>query len=485
MIGSEAMSALNRAISALQKGDLLTASSLAAKLAANKTAISDTMFRGHLADLCLQCELYFDAADLYEPMLVAAPDDVSLHYKAGTAAFKGGRIDLAEEHYTRCATLRPDHPASYLQLGHISRAKRDFEQASKHYLRYLAKSKDEKGHGYWSLADLRDFTFGKKMLAEMRQHLGKCRSNPGEASIMHFTLGIVTEQQKDFTQALRHFRLANELRQKMRPFNSTGYSGMLEGLMAADLPESPGVADADVRPIFVVGIPRSGTTLVEQILAAHSSVQATDELPYIERIAFELERKGGYGATLGRLTDYEASRYRDRYLAETRRHLSDKTSYFVDKNPNNFLHIGLIRRILPEALIINMRRELRANGLSVYRQMFPVGHDYSSDFDSIYEYFEGYLRLTAHWQDRFPGTMHAQSYEALVSDSTTEIDSLLSFCGLDTEPGCYEFYRSKQNVMMPSAAQVSQPMYTSSIEFWRNYEPLLGEEFARLNSLQA
>ena len=162
------------------------------------------------------------------------------------------------------------------------------------------------------------------MLAEMRQHLGKCRSNPGEASIMHFTLGIVTEQQKDFTQALRHFRLANELRQKMRPFNSTGYSGMLEGLMAADLPESPGVADADVRPIFVVGIPRSGTTLVEQILAAHSSVQATDELPYIERIAFELERKGGYGATLGRLTDFEASRYRDRYLAET--HPSAKAS---------------------------------------------------------------------------------------------------------------------------------------------------------------
>ncbi len=468
----------------LLEGDLAVASKLVAELAQFKVPDEDPAYVSRLADLCLRCERYFDASDLFEPLCRSNSDNETLHYRAGTAAFKIGRLGAAEKHFQRCIELRPEVAASHLQLGHTYRALRDFDRSAKSYLAYLSQSQKEKGSGYWSLADLRDFTFSEKIIRDMQHVLTTCPEGGLEASITHFALAIAAEQGEDYDLALRHFRSANEIQAKLRPFRANAYCDLIDGLIAADLVPFPKEKSVSHRPIFIVGLPRSGTTLVEQILAAHSQVVATNELPFLERIAFELERSGGYGRRLAALTDTDRIRFRDYYLEEAGRYVVDEELHFIDKNPNNFMHVGLIRSLLPEALIVDVRRDLRDNATSIYRQFFSVGHDYSASFTDIQTYCSGYLRIIAQWQELYSNALRIQSYEDLVTNPDEQIAELLAFCELKREPLCFEFYRSKQAVMTPSASQVSQPMYTASIGRWRHYEKQLQREFEQLAALQ-
>jgi tetratricopeptide (TPR) repeat protein len=474
---------MNEAVAALQAGDPVKASKLTRELLETLTPEVDAGFAGTLADLCMHCELWFDAARLYAPLCRLRPDVDFLRYRAGTACYKSGQLGAAREHFAKCTELKPENPASYLQLGHIQRALRDFEGAEKSYIAYIERSTDEKASGYWSLSDLRKYRFSDEMIAEIGRYLGDIGEDGPEKSITHFALGIAAEQREDYENAYRNFHSANEIQAQLRPFRADAYEHLIDGLVASDATAVAAAPATTSRPIFIVGLPRSGTTLVEQILAAHSSVVATDELPYMERIALELEQSGGYGQRLAALTDDEVSQYRDRYLREARQYVDDIDCHFVDKNPNNFLHIGLIRRLLPEALIINLRRDLRDNATSVYRQLFVVGHDYSATFGGIETYVKGYLRLMSHWLESYPDAIRVQGYEDLVNDPDDQIGELLEFCGLDSEPGCFEFYKSKQAVKTPSAGQVSQPMYRSSIGQWRHYDEWLGKEFSRLADL--
>ncbi len=468
----------------LLEGDLAGASKLAAGLVQIAASDDDPAYVYRLADLCFRCERYFDASELFGPLCRSNPGNESLQYRVGTAAYKTGQLGAAEKHFKRCVKLRPEVAASYLQLGHTYRALRKFDRSAKSYLAYLSRSQKEKGDGYWSLADLRDFMFSEKMVSDMQRFLTVCPEGGLEASIMHFALAIAAEQGEDYDRAFGHFRSANEIQARLRPFRASAYCGLIDGLIAADLAPVPEQTTVSRRPIFIVGLPRSGTTLVEQILAAHSQVVATDELPFIERIAFELERDGGYGARLAALTVSERDHFRDYYLEEAGRYVAQEGLRFIDKNPNNFMHIGLIRRLLPEALIVDVRRDLRDNAISIYRQLFSVGHDYSASFPDILTYCSGYLRITAHWQALYSNALRIQGYEDLVTNPDEQIAELLAFCELEREPLCFEFYRSKQVVMTPSASQVSQPMYTTSIGRWRHYEKQLQHEFEQLAALQ-
>jgi len=474
---------LSSAVRALQSGNLPVAAGIARELVACDAIRRDDGVQMQLADLCMHCELYFEAREIYATLEPQYPDDVSLHYKSGTAAYKTQSLQEASRHFSKCVQLRPEHPAAYLQLGHILKAERNFAAAAVHYLDYVECSAADKGHGYWSLADLRDFEFSDALIEDMQANLERCAANSKEASIMHFALAIAAEQRQKLDDALLHFNSANAIQSTVRPFREAAYHGLLDSIAAANL-SAVDVTRAETRPIFIVGLPRSGTTLVEQILAAHSKVVATDELPFIERIASELERSGGYGQRLATLTDEEKRRYRERYLREAGQFVARKDCHFIDKNPNNFIHIGLIRELFPESLIINLRRDLRDNAISMYRQLFSVGHDYSSSFDGLQSYASGYLKIMQHWLAVFPAAIRVQSYEELVTNPDEQITALLNFCQLDSEPECFEFYRNKQHVMTPSASQVSQPMYTSSIDRWKTYGDAFASEFEKLNRLQ-
>jgi tetratricopeptide (TPR) repeat protein len=482
-VESNPLQLLGKAVQALQRGNMPAAAGIARELVAQKAFDHDDSRRMQLADLCMHCELYSDAREIYASFEEKHANDVSFRYKSGTAAYKSKQLKEAALHFSKCVQLRPGHPASYLQLGHILKAQRKFSDAAQHYLDYVKRSGEDKGHGYWSLADLRDFEFTDSLIEEMRTHLERCASNSEESSIMHFALGIAAEQQQNFDDARQHFDSANAIQSTLRPFRDSAYHGLLDSIAAADL-SAVDVVDAEVRPLFIVGLPRSGTTLVEQILAAHSKVVATDELPFIERIGFELERSGGYGQRLAALTDAEKQQYRERYLQEAGQLITQKDCHFVDKNPNNFMHIGLIRTLFPESLIVNLRRDLRDNAISMYRQLFSVGHDYSSSFEGLYSYASGYLKIMQHWIAVFPSAIRVQSYEDLVTNPDEQIAALLEFCRLESEPQCFEFYKNKQLVMTPSASQVSRPMYTTSIDRWKVYKDAFASEFDKLDQLQ-
>ena len=472
------------AVQALQRGNVSAAAAIARELFKGDAFQQDDKARMQLADLCMHCEMFFEAREIYAPFEDAHRDDVSFRYKSGTAAYKTKHLQDADRHYAACVELRPEHPAAFLQLGHIQKAERNFDESAKRYLAYVERSVTDKGHGYWSLADLRDFEFSNALVEEMRSHLASCAATSEEASLMHFSLAIAAEQRQKFDDALTHFNAANVIQSSIRPFRDDAFHGLLESITSAEVSTIDAV-QTDVRPIFIVGLPRSGTTLVEQILAAHSKVVATDELPYIERIGFELERGGGYGQRLATLTDAEKQRYRERYLRQAGQFIDQKECHFIDKNPSNFIHIGLIRALFPEAIIINLRRDLRDNAISMYRQLFAVGHDYSSSFEGLHSYASGYLKIMHHWLTHFPSVIRVQGYEDLVTRPDEEIGALLDFCQLESEPQCFEFYKNEQVVMTPSASQVSQPMYTSSIDRWKIYQDAFALEFEKLHQLQS
>ena len=175
--------------------------------------------------------------------------------------------------------------------------------------------------------------------------------------------------------------------------------------------------------------------------------------------------------------------WRGQYLRGADAYLKQDSHYFIDKFPGNFLHIGLIKRILPESIIIDSRRDPRDNAISAYRQLFNVGNEFSASFDGIVQYYQQYLRLMNHWQSVYPQQIKVVRYEQLVGAPDTEIQSLLEFCALPNESGCFEFYNNKRAVMTPSVSQVTRPMYTSSIGQWRHYEEFAGDDMLRLGNL--
>ncbi|WP_220775054.1 sulfotransferase family protein, partial [Shewanella glacialipiscicola] len=230
-------------------------------------------------------------------------------------------------------------------------------------------------------------------------------------------------------------------------------------------------------PIFIVGMPRSGTTLVEQILACHSLIGATDELPYIERIALTLEQTGGYAKQLAHLSQEKINQYQQEYLQQSAQYFSTVPNYVIDKNPNNFLHIGLIKTLFPQAKIINVIRHTTDNALSVFKQYFSFGHDYSYSLENIKVYWENYLTLMEHWDSQFPQDIYHLSFEKLVIQPDDEIPKLLSYCGVDFETACLHFYQSTRPVLTPSASQVRQPMNTKAIGQCEKYQAFMGQDY--------
>ncbi|QDP00511.1 tetratricopeptide repeat-containing sulfotransferase family protein [Thalassotalea sp. PS06] len=415
---------------------------------------------------------YFQAVEVLKLLNKQQPENLLWSCKLALNALSSGQVTLAHEQFEYCLEHRTGQESGLLtfvmlNLGHVYKAQGHSDKAKQAYLTFIDEHPSEAGVGYWSIADLKDQSISLDEFSAMEALLASSTLNVGNKALIHFAQGKYYEQQKDYQKAFACWQQANEILAKYRPFKAQPYHALITSLMQALTPQvtarwqSP--EPNELTPIFIVGMPRSGTTLVEQILTAHSDVQATDELPFMERLAIEVSQQGNYGQELVKLTEEKRAQLAKAYLKSANPYLHQQGGYFIDKNPNNFLHIGLIKAIFPNARIINLLRDPMDNAMSVFKQYFSRGHEHSYHLDATIFYWQGYLQLMTFWKRLFGDQLLNVGYEQLTDDSEAIIRQILDYCGLEFEPDCLEFYKSDRAVLTPSVSQVRRPINKNAV----------------------
>jgi tetratricopeptide (TPR) repeat protein len=335
------------------------------------------------------------------------------------------------------------------------------------------------GEAYWSLSNLKTFRFSDADTSRMRMLLDGEIASQDDFLHLSFALGKALEDKGEFDESFQHYANGNAARRRTVRWDAEEHHAHLAKVAAFFQPEffksSSQSGNPSSAPIFIVGLPRAGSTLLEQILASHSQVEGTMELPDIMSLARKLsgkstrDRMSSYPEVLATLTAAELEHLGTEYLERTAVYRSG-AAHFIDKMPNNFPHVGLIHLILPNAKILDARRHPMACGFSIFKQLFAYGQNFSYSLDDIGRYYRDYVELMSHWDSILPGRVHRIDYEAVVEDTEAEVRRVLAYCGLEFEPACLEFHRTERTVRTASSEQVRQPIYTSAVEQWRNYE---------------
>ena len=438
-----------------------------------------------LGHVCFDNELYSRASQLFRwARLEGIQDDSSL-FQLGISHFRLIEMQDAEQHLMECVKSRPEFAGAYLQLGHVNKAIGNSKVAAENFKKYIEYSPSTRGTGYWCLADLKSYTFDDRDIADIKREMESRQNDFPQLSMLFFALGSAAEKNRNYSEAMRCYDEGNAIQSRINPFRAEQYHRTISDYQTVGAEEKPTLSDEKPVAILVVGLPRSGTTLIEQILSSHSRVQATDELRLLEGMAWRMEMDGGYPERLLSMTEDEKRILRQQYISGASAYFKQDGDFFIDKRPENFLHIGLAKRIMPETVVIDVRRDPRDVAISAYRQSFNFTNEFATSFDGIYEYYKGYLEMIDHWSSVYPGQIKTVHYEELVSSADEQIEALLSFCGLESELACFEFYNQKRVVMTPSVGQVSKPMYTSSVGQWRHYEEFAPDGMSRLGSLLA
>ena len=376
----------------------------------------------------------------------------------------------------------PRHGSAQMFYGHTLKTVGRMDDAVGAYRRAIELSPST-GEVYWSLANLKTFEFTDEDIASMRERFQPDAGDPDDQGHLAFALGKAFEDREEFDRSFRYYEQGNSIRARHHRYNvkvnimdtARQIRSLDAGFFAARANQGCTAAD----PIFVVGLPRSGSTLVEQILATHSQVEGTTELPDIIAISRKLaaaSRENPAGQYPEILAGLPPAKFRElgRGYIETTRTQRTGTPYFIDKMPNNFRHIGLIHSILPNARIVDARRHPMGACFSGFKQLFASGQTFTYDLAGIGYYYRDYVKLMDHWDEVLPGRVHRVQYEDMVNHTELEIRRLLEYCGLEFEEGCLRFYETERAVRTPSSEQVRQPVYLHGLEQWRNYEAHLG-----------
>jgi tetratricopeptide (TPR) repeat protein len=328
---------------------------------------------------------------------------------------------------------------------------------------------------YLSLANLKTYRFSPGQLAAMDSLLEQGDLPLEDQARLRFALGKEKEDAGDYAEAFDQYARGNAIERSRRSYDpavANAYVIKSKSLLTKDfLDKRSGWGSSNPDPIFVVGLPRSGSTLVEQILASHPAVEGTHELADLPILAAGLR---GYPECLATLSRASCARLGTEYLRRTAAYRNLGRPRFIDKTPNNFLHIGLIQLILPKARIVDVRRHPLACGLSVFKQHFGHGFASAFDLDHIGRYYADYVDLMAHFDEALPGRVHRVLYERLVADTESEVCRLLEYLGLPYDPACLRFFENRRAVDTPSSEQVRQPIFTEALDHWRHFEPWLG-----------
>jgi tetratricopeptide (TPR) repeat protein len=423
-----------------------------------------------------------EAMACYRRVIELQPDNPKGHFMLAGVLAPAGRTYEAIESYRRALDLEPDYVGALLGLGHVLKTVGRLDEAIDAY-RECIRCRPDNGGSYWSLANLKTYRLSDEDIETMQSILGS--EELGDTSRVNFLFALAKafEDRGDFERAWDYYATGNASQRVHEYYDPVQTESINDAIVdvfdATFLSEKAGGGDPDHAPIFVVGLPRSGSTLIEQILASHSAVEGTSELPYVGRVAASLNRNRADGINYPRaVRELSATNFAElgrEYLRRAGRHRVEGTRRFIDKMPNNFPLIGFLHMILPNAKIIDARRHPLDSCLSCYRQLFARGQSFTYDLTDIGEYFLQYQRLMDHWHAVLPGRVLTVQYEQLVGDFENQTRSLLEYCGLPFEDACLKFYETDRPVRTPSSEQVRRPIYTSSIGFWRNYEGHLGE----------
>lgn len=423
-----------------------------------------------------------EAVEEVTTLLKADPANPNFRVLKSAALVRIGGYEEAISIYEKLLKEYPKQPKSWMSFGHALKTVGRTGEAIDAY-RTSIRMQPSLGEAYWSLANLKTFKFEDADIEAMNAQIERSEIEESDRLHLHFALGKALEDAGRFEESFRHYEAGNTLGETRANYDEDEVSIRRERAEKTYTPAlfaaRQGAGAAAPDPIFIVGMPRAGSTLIEQILSSHSQVEGTMELPDILNIAKRLGRKAKaseeskYPEIVAELSSEELRALGEEYIETTRIQRKTGKPFFIDKMPNNFMHVGLIRLILPNARIIDARRHPLACCFSGYKQHFAHGQNFSYGLERIGRYYADYVRLMKHFDEVLPGFVHRIIYEELVADTETEVRRLLDFCGLEFEPACLAFYETERAVRTASSEQVRQPIYTGGVEHWRHYEPWL------------
>lgn len=424
-----------------------------------------------------------DAVTSARQVLRLAPDAAESHVVYGSAVGMAGDHEEAIRAYEKAVEIAPDRPGAICGLAHQQKTLGRTEDAIASYRAAIAVRPDH-AESYWSLANLKTFRFEDDEVSAMQQLLTRDDLPDESRAQLHNALGLEFEGRREFAVAFAHFTECNAVRRKVETYDpvdtESTYDRVIELFTPEFIQRNAGVPPAAVTPILVVGLPRSGSTLIEQILASHSLVDGTHELGDLSRAVQSSWREQRARARFPEaLADFGAGKWRaigENYLRRTEVHRRG-AAYFVDKNPNNFIYAGIVKLAMPNARIIDARRHPLDSCLGSFKQLFASGQPFTYDMTELAEYYLQYERLMKHWSQALPGFVLEVHYEEVVADLEGQVRRILEFCGLPFEESCLRFHETARAVKTASSEQVRQPIYSSSVNLWRNYEEHLGELF--------
>ena len=464
-----------------------------------------------LAGIAMRAKQWGDAEALLERALEIAPDFFQGWMDLGLARQEQDKTDAALQAYARVQRLEPGRPNGYAAagtssamaglheqaigffedaierdpqhagalsgLGHVLKTVGRQEEAIARY-RECVKHNPSHGESWWSLANLKTFRFEDDEVAAMLAQLEDENLSDEMRANFEFALGKAFEDRGDFDRAFACYASGNENRRQRESYDPVQTADVHDRFIATftrEFLDSRGATgDPSNAPVFIVGLPRSGSTLIEQILASHPEVEGTHELPDLGRVARSIgirrEDRKVYPTVVPELSNDGLAALGAEYLERTRKHRPEGAPRFTDKLPNNFVHVGFLELILPNARIIDARRHPLDSCLGSFKQLFARGQPFTYDQFELAEFYLQYRRLMDHWDAVLPGKVLHVQYEDVVDDLETQVRRLLEHCDLPWNDACLKFYETDRAVKTASSEQVRKPIYSSSKHLWRNYE---------------
>ena len=434
-----------------------------------------TIAQANYATALARRQRFDEALDRTGRLQIEQPDNLSHKVQHASILAMAGRFEQAHEKFEEVLTFIPDNARILTSYGHSLRYGGRGEDAAAAYQRAIAAEPDA-GEAYWSLANLKTFKFADAQLDGMRQRYAAMEKLSADRYHLAFALGKALEDKGDFAESFAAYADGNTIKNTFSSYTTERTSGEVDSMIehCADGFLEPGGHTSN-EPIFILGLPRAGSTLLEQILASHSAVEATAELPLISQIAGELgggrrrSEQNLYPQCLTSMSQDQRESLGQRYLDGASTYRTDKP-FFIDKMPNNWVHIGLIKTILPNATIIDARRHPMAACFANFKQLFARGQEFTYGLEEIGHYYADYMRLMDHWHSVFPHGLMTVQYETVVEDLETQVRVLLDHCNLPFEEQCLRYYEKDRAVRTASSEQVRQPIYRDALSVWQRYE---------------